>query len=78
MMSQNTKVVSTLSAGGIEDLKGVYTCETDDVDGLKDVITYCLRKDTAPNRALFDDDLNKRTVTFFVDSVLYNIAETNR
>jgi glycosyltransferase involved in cell wall biosynthesis len=75
MMSQNTKVVSTLSAGGIEELDGVFTCEVDRIEGLAAAIKECLKENTDQFRVPFDENLKRRTVTFFINSVLINIGE---
>jgi hypothetical protein len=74
-MSQNTKVVSTLSAGGIEELDGVFTCEVDRIEGLAAAIKECLKENTDQFRVPFDENLKRRTVTFFINSVLINIGE---
>ena len=70
MMSQNTKVVSTLSAGGIKDLKGVITCEIDNIEQLTKAIKECLSTSTHQNRSFFDEDLNKRTVDAFISQTI--------
>jgi len=75
MMSQNTKVVSTLSAGGIDELDGVFTCEIESIEGLKVALRRCLEANTDQFRVLFDENLKIRTVKFFIDSVLTNIEE---
>lgn len=35
MMSQNTCVIATLSAGGIDEIPNIYTCPTEDKEALK-------------------------------------------
>ena len=69
MMSQNTKVISTTCAGGIEDIPGVSTCNTEDVLGLRDSIDKCLTFDTEMNNDLFETFLKQRSIANFVDSV---------
>jgi len=69
MMSQNTKVVSTKCAGGIEDIDGVFTCETDNVEDLYDTMSRCLNTDTKSYRTLFDNELKKRDITEFIKSI---------
>lgn len=69
MMSQNTKVVSTKCAGGIEDIDGVFTCEIDNVEDLYNTMIRCLNTDTKSYRNLFDIELKKRDITEFVKSV---------
>jgi glycosyltransferase involved in cell wall biosynthesis len=75
MMSQNTKVVSTLSAGGIKELEGVYTCDVDSIKGLTIAIQECLRENTDKFRTPFDENLQKRTVSFFINSMLNNLGK---
>tara|TARA_R110002049_G_scaffold296797_1_gene485185 strand:+ start:17530 stop:18651 length:1122 start_codon:yes stop_codon:yes gene_type:complete len=69
MMSQNTKVVSTLSAGGIEKLDGVFTCKTEDTEGLAEAIKKCLNSNTEINRKTFDQELGKRSLKNFVNEI---------
>lgn len=69
MMSQNNKVVSTLCAGGVEDIKGLVTAETNNVESLHNAITQCLDNDSTPNRALFDKELESRSVEKFLEKV---------
>jgi glycosyltransferase involved in cell wall biosynthesis len=73
MMSQNTKVVSTLSAGGIENLEGVFTCEIENEAGLTNAIKTCLLTDTNHYRSLFDAELEKRTVAAFLENTINNL-----
>lgn len=75
MMSQNTKVVSTLSAGGIEKLEGVFTCEIENTEQLAGAIQECLNAPTNGNRKLFDENLKVRTVGSFIEKTLENIPE---
>jgi glycosyltransferase involved in cell wall biosynthesis len=76
MMSQNTKVVSTLSAGGIEKLQGVFTCEIENTGQLAETIQKCLNSDTDQNRNLFDENLKVRTVDSFLRKTLENLPES--
>lgn len=66
MMSQNTKVVSTLCAGGINELKGVVTCSVNDSDALFHSMKTTLTMDSVVNRSLFDKELHNRSVENFV------------
>jgi glycosyltransferase involved in cell wall biosynthesis len=68
-MSQNEKVVSTLCAGYIDKLEGVFTCKTDDVDDLLRAMKECLEADTSKNRELFDRELEKRSIEGFIEKV---------
>lgn len=73
MMSQNHKVVSTISAGGIADIEGVFTCPIENVDLLSQAVQDGLSSDTQHIRAIFDADLNKRTVSSFLKNVRQHI-----
>lgn len=68
MMSQNNNVVSTLCAGGIDNLKGVETCHVDDVNALAESIIKVLKNTSNENRILFDEELKKRSVNNFVNN----------
>lgn len=70
MMTQNNKVVSTISAGDIENIDGVYKCKTNDVSDLTKAIKNCLEENTDKQRQVFDDYLNKRTMDEFIKSIL--------
>ena len=73
MMSQNTKVVSTLCAGGIDEIQGLFTCQPENVDELSEVILNCLSTDTSESRKLFDNELKSRSVDKFIDKVRFII-----
>lgn len=70
MMSQNTKIVATLSAGGIEEIPGIFTCPTEDILKLKESIEQALKNVSAGNRAVFDAFLKVRTQTSFYQKIL--------
>jgi len=70
MMSQNTKVVSTLCAGGIDKLNGVYTCPTHDSEALANSMLKCLEDNTEKNRKKFDDILSQRTIKKFIELII--------
>lgn len=65
MMSQNGKVVSTLCAGGIENIEGVKTAQTGNEDSLQKAIEEALL-DQQDYRAVFDAFLDKRDISNFV------------
>jgi glycosyltransferase involved in cell wall biosynthesis len=65
MMSQNNKVVSTKCAGGIEDIKGVFIAETDNVGSLETAIKLCLEADTSVNDYIFQQYLKDRSIDNF-------------
>lgn len=69
MMSQNNKVVSTLCAGGISDLKGVLKAPTNDVQQLYKSICTAIKKPCDNNRILFDTELENRSIENFVQKV---------
>lgn len=69
MMSQNTKVVSTKCAGGIESINGVFTCETENIDRLADAMRECLSVSTDYFRDVFDVELKKRSISDFIYTV---------
>jgi glycosyltransferase involved in cell wall biosynthesis len=69
MMSQNTKVVSTLCAGGIEDINGVTLAETNDVESLVNAINKTLNRNKLDNRKVFDSYLAERTIEKFIQKI---------
>lgn len=70
MMSCNNKVVSTLCAGDIKYIDGIYKCQTENVDDLAMQISNCLNEDTENNRAIFDAFLEERTFKNYMDKIL--------
>jgi len=68
MMSQNSKVVSTTCAGGIEDIPGIYIAETNNVLNLEEAITSSLNS-MKNNRPLFDEFLQNRDISSFMSKV---------
>lgn len=69
MMSQNDRVVSTLCAGGIEDIDGVFTCSINNEDTLSAALIECLIADTSANKELFNAYLDTRTIDSFMQNV---------
>lgn len=69
MMAKNTKVVSTKCAGGIEDIEGVFVCETQNITELKNKISLALSADTSHNRLLFDSYLSRRKIEVFMKEI---------
>lgn len=67
MMSQNTKVVSTICAGDIDKLQGIFTCEANNAEELAKTILLCLNTDTSDRRLVFDTELEKRSINKFVE-----------
>lgn len=73
MMSQNNKVVTTISAGDIDQIKGIFTCPINDVNELSNSIIECFNTNTTDRRNLFDADLSKRNLNSFIDKILDNL-----
>jgi len=73
MMSQNNKVVSTLCAGGLGDIKGLKTCKPSDSKELSISIKKCLDEDSYANRLLFDEFLEKRSVSNYFKMLMQAI-----
>lgn len=70
MMLSNTRVVSTLCAGGINELRGVVTCNANDIDSLFNSMFYSLNEESHnQNRIYFDIELQKRSIKNFVDTI---------
>jgi len=69
MMSQNDKVVSTLCAGGIEEIEGVVTCPTNDSKKLLEAINTIIYKDKTSNRLVFNEELSNRSIDRFIEKV---------
>jgi glycosyltransferase involved in cell wall biosynthesis len=73
MMSQNTKVISTLCAGDVENIDGIKTIPTEDISAMATAISYLLVSDCDANREIFDKELQKRNVESFVQRVNYHL-----
>lgn len=73
MMSQNNSVVSTVSAGGIEKIPGIYTCPTKDVEALAIAIENAITNDNSAKRTIFDEYLEKRSVKSFYEKIMAEI-----
>lgn len=69
MMSQNNKVVSTKCAGGIEGMKGIFTCNPDSVKELEAAMRKCLSSDTDDSRILFQEELHNRSIEKYVHTI---------
>lgn len=69
MMSQNNNVVSTVCAGGIKELEGVYTCQTNNVSLLEETIYLALSEKDQSKRERFDQELKNRTIESFVEKL---------
>ena len=73
MMSQNTKIVATLCAGGIEEIPKISTCQTNSVDDLVIAIEKILDENTDAYRTTFDNYLSKRTLHSFSEMIIKNL-----
>ncbi|WP_396601135.1 glycosyltransferase [Algibacter sp. R77976] len=69
MMSQNHKVVSTISAGGIENIEGIFTSPIKDAEKLAYSIDKALNSKTKKNRVIFDSFLAKRDLESFIKKI---------
>jgi glycosyltransferase involved in cell wall biosynthesis len=77
MMSQNEKVVSTLCAGEIEKIAGLFTCQTENESALAITINNCLQANTEECRKMFDKELKKRSIDEFISQVNIYLSETD-
>ncbi|WP_026897146.1 glycosyltransferase [Daejeonella oryzae] len=68
MMSQNDKVVSTLCAGDIDKIKGVFTCSPNNVSELQQSIQTALNN-TEDFSLLFDQQLHERDINHFIHKI---------
>ncbi len=73
MMSQNTAIVATLSAGGIVDIPNIQTCPTEDTGKLKSSIIGVLESDTTANKPIFDAFLKSRTQSSFYTQIMESV-----
>ena len=73
MMSQNTKVVSTLCAGGIENLRGVQTAPVENVTKLHEAIEASLESNLSDTKQLFEKELNNRRIDAFMKKINLNL-----
>lgn len=69
MMSQNEKVISTLCAGGIEDIPGIFTCEVNNPLELENSIDSCINNDTSKNKTTFDSFLRNKNMGSFISQI---------
>lgn len=73
MMSQNNNVVSTKCAGEIANIKGIYTCETHNVDALKTAIENGLQNTEDFRNLFFNAYIESRSIDNFVTLMLNQI-----
>lgn len=73
MMMVNNSVVSTVCAGGIDEIEGIHTCMVNDVDGLSKAITLALGTDQLEARKLFDAFLDKNNINAYIRTIEQNV-----
>jgi len=74
MMSQNSRVVSTTCAGGIDKIEGLFTCEPKNVTELANVINNALNfKDVSEIRKKYDIFLSNNTVEKYVERIISHL-----
>lgn len=69
MMASNSKVVSTLCAGGIDEIDGIVTCESGDMTGLVNALEKAMVVDVDYARDAFDILLKARDIKNFIKTV---------
>lgn len=69
MMCVNQQVVSTLCAGGIDQITGVFTCPPDDSNELKKAIEHCLHGNPDSSTRVFDLELKKRSLPSYWSTI---------
>jgi len=73
MMYQNTRVVSTKCAGGIEDIEGISIAEINNVISLEKALEKTLEKNSVANRVIFDNNLAERSIEKFVQKIEFHL-----
>lgn len=70
MMSQNNRVVSTLCAGDVDKIKGLYTCQPNSCEELLAAMESAWNdRNVDSNRDLFDVELHNRSIDNFVNTL---------
>lgn len=76
MMSQNGKVVSTLCAGGIENLKGVIKTKVGSVKMLYNSIDLAIESNTCKNsERIFHEQLEQRSVFRYIKMIKQHLED---
>ncbi|SDR00325.1 glycosyltransferase [Flagellimonas zhangzhouensis] len=70
MMSQNERVVSTTSAGDIENIPGITICEPGNLKALEQAMMFTLNEINPNKRQLFDDFLRNRSKGNFYQQII--------
>ncbi len=76
MMAKNVSVVSTLCAGGIDEIPGIYTAQPGNVYDLSRSLRRCLESHNDSNRLLFDEYLKERSIDIYVKNIENNLSST--
>lgn len=71
MMSQNKRVVSTLCAGDIDCIEGLFLCKPCDEDALLHALRTCLECECTECKVKFEKELEKRNIQSFVNKVFF-------
>lgn len=67
MMALNNNIVCTNCAGGVEEIKGIGLCDTNDIESLTNALLAALStSETNKNRPLFDAYLSKSSIDTFI------------
>lgn len=74
MMAKNVNIVSTLCAGGINDIKGLYIAKPGNIRDLENSLKRCLDSDNTSNRRIFDNYLADRRIDKFILKVDQNLS----
>ena len=75
MMSQNTKVVSTLCAGDIDIIDGLILSKANDIESLYNAILISLNDNSSSNRLIFKKELDKRNLENFINKINFFLNE---
>lgn len=77
MMSQNSKVVSTTCAGGINEIPGIQLSETNNESSLREAIYNALTSKNN-NLNLFEEYLKNRDISSFFTQVTYSLNDAKK
>ena len=75
MMSQNNNVASTECAGEISNIKGIYTCETHNVEALKSTMEKGLSNIIDNRELYFNKYIKSRSINKFVETMQKQINQ---
>lgn len=76
MMSQNKSVISTLCAGGIENIPGIVTIPTERQEALEMALQSVLNNRVEENRDVFDTFLAHRDISNFITRLEQSLEKT--